>query len=135
MIELIIRIVNNQPVDHPIVKENFLLAFPDLDFYQPGADFARFRRIPEPQIGVYEVLEGSEYRWNEDWIEDDWIVRPMTSEEKALKQQTAKNNWNEFSSWIFNEDTCQFESPIPYPDDGGDYIWDESAANWTLVSS
>jgi len=39
-----------------------------------------------------------------------------------------------FESWILNEDTCLWEAPIPYPDDGLDYIWNESITNWTEVT-
>lgn len=38
-----------------------------------------------------------------------------------------------FSSWILNEDTCLWESPIPYPEDGVDgkvYIWNEDNFSW-----
>ncbi len=30
-----------------------------------------------------------------------------------------------FSSWILNEDTCRWESPIPYPQDNNKYNWNE----------
>jgi len=39
-----------------------------------------------------------------------------------------------FQSWVLNEDTCLWEAPIPYPDDGLDYIWNESITNWTEVT-
>lgn len=35
-----------------------------------------------------------------------------------------------FESWVLNEETCQWESPIPYPEDGKVYIWDELTTNW-----
>lgn len=35
-----------------------------------------------------------------------------------------------FSSWFLNEDTCRWESPIPYPNDGKLYDWDEQQLNW-----
>ena len=35
-----------------------------------------------------------------------------------------------FPSWTLKEDTCQWESPVGYPDDGKDYHWDESITNW-----
>jgi|TARA_Y100000034_G_C6861835_1_gene392353 hypothetical protein len=35
-----------------------------------------------------------------------------------------------FPSWILNEDTCLWDSPVPYPDDGKDYLWDEDEENW-----
>jgi hypothetical protein len=35
-----------------------------------------------------------------------------------------------FESWILDEDTCQWQPPIPYPDDGGAYFWDEASGDW-----
>lgn len=35
-----------------------------------------------------------------------------------------------FSSWILNEDTCIWESPIPYPVDNKLYFWDETSLSW-----
>ena len=35
-----------------------------------------------------------------------------------------------FSSWVLNEDTCLWESPIPYPQDGKEYIWNEETQSW-----
>ena len=35
-----------------------------------------------------------------------------------------------FDSWIINEDTCQWMSPTPYPDDGKSYNWDETTLSW-----
>lgn len=35
-----------------------------------------------------------------------------------------------YASWVLNETTCQWESPIPYPEDGKSYIWDEDNINW-----
>jgi len=32
-----------------------------------------------------------------------------------------------YPSWILNEDTCQWQAPVPYPSDGGSYVWDESS--------
>lgn len=36
-------------------------------------------------------------------------------------------------SWILNEDTCKWEAPIPYPQDGKDYLWNENHRNWEEV--
>jgi starvation-inducible outer membrane lipoprotein len=30
-----------------------------------------------------------------------------------------------YNSWSLNETTCLWEAPIPYPDDGNLYEWDE----------
>jgi len=31
---------------------------------------------------------------------------------------------------VLNEDTCLWEHPTPYPDDGGNYIWEEDSNGW-----
>ena len=38
-----------------------------------------------------------------------------------------------YDSWVLNEETCLWEAPVPYPDDGNDYTWDEETTNWVLV--
>lgn len=35
-----------------------------------------------------------------------------------------------FQSWILNEDTCNWESPVQYPSDGKLYAWDEDTTSW-----
>jgi len=39
-----------------------------------------------------------------------------------------------FPSWTLNEDTCQYEAPVAYPDDDKMYNWDESTTNWVEVT-
>ena len=38
-----------------------------------------------------------------------------------------------YGSWILDEETCQWDSPIPYPFDGKDYKWKESTQEWDEV--
>ena len=38
-----------------------------------------------------------------------------------------------YASWLLNEDTCLWESPIAYPDDGLRYNWDEPTTSWVEV--
>jgi len=35
-----------------------------------------------------------------------------------------------YSSWLLDDETCQWNAPIPRPDDGKWYGWDESITNW-----
>jgi hypothetical protein len=35
-----------------------------------------------------------------------------------------------YPSWILNETTCQWESPVAYPDDDKVYSWDELTTSW-----
>jgi len=38
-----------------------------------------------------------------------------------------------YPSWILNEDTCKWEAPVVYPNDGQRYNWNETIQNWELV--
>lgn len=35
-----------------------------------------------------------------------------------------------FESWSLNEDSCLWEPPVPCPDDGKPYYWDEENKTW-----
>ena len=35
-----------------------------------------------------------------------------------------------YASWTLNEDTCLWDAPVAYPDDGKRYTWDEATTNW-----
>ncbi len=38
-----------------------------------------------------------------------------------------------FPSWLLNEDTCRWDAPIPRPDDGKRYSWDEDTTSWREI--
>lgn len=35
-----------------------------------------------------------------------------------------------YNSWKLNEDSCLWESPVPYPQDNKMYYWNEEEENW-----
>ena len=39
-----------------------------------------------------------------------------------------------YPSWTLNEDTTDWEAPVPYPDDGTPYDWDEDTTSWVEVT-
>lgn len=45
-----------------------------------------------------------------------------------------------FPSWVLDENTCQWTSPVPYPTDTGTpenpkrYTWNEESTSWVLVT-
>lgn len=38
-----------------------------------------------------------------------------------------------YASWVLDEDTCQWEAPVPYPTDGLMYEWNEEELDWTPI--
>ena len=39
-----------------------------------------------------------------------------------------------YPSWVLDEDTCLWVAPVAYPEDGGQYVWDEQAGDWVEVT-
>jgi hypothetical protein len=40
-----------------------------------------------------------------------------------------------YPSWLLDEATCQWKAPVPMPQDGGMYEWDEAAGEWVVVDA
>jgi hypothetical protein len=38
-----------------------------------------------------------------------------------------------FNSWVLNETTCLWESPVAHPNDGQQYNWNEQNQTWDLI--
>jgi len=39
-----------------------------------------------------------------------------------------------YASWVLNEDTCLWDSPVAYPSDGKFYSWDENTLSWIEIT-
>ena len=39
-----------------------------------------------------------------------------------------------FNSWTLNEDSCLWEAPVAYPEDGQRYTWNEETTSWDLIT-
>jgi len=134
--ELFIRLKNNQPFEHPIFKNNFVEAFPDVDLTNLPEWVMPFERIEYPTLNPYEVYEGVTYKIENGVCKDVHLVRQMTQAEKTAKQDEAKSLWVSglnYASWPFDEATCTFRPPVSYPTDGKSYRWDEPSESWTEV--
>ena len=38
-----------------------------------------------------------------------------------------------YASWTLNEDTCFWEAPTAYPEDGKEYNWNENNQTWDIA--
>ena len=88
--QCIIRIVDGQPFEHPIVMENFYTAFPHIDVNNLPPEFAKFERLPPPAAldgqGPYHIM-AHHYVFDaafNSW-KDEWYLVDMTEEERAEK--------------------------------------------------
>ena len=91
-----------------------------------------------------------------EWIQTSYNTRggvhynpetnqPSADQSKALRKNYAGIGYTynrerdafippkPYNSWILNEQTCLWESPVSYPIDNKNYVWDEQNVNWKLV--
>jgi len=61
-----------------------------------------------------------------EWSLDNWaaIGYPYNPEKK--KFLTPKK----YPSWIMDEENWEYTSPVPYPNDGKYYVWEEMTTSW-----
>ena len=88
----------------------------------------------------YNTKAGVHYTFNEDGVRV-----PSEDQSKALRFNYAGIGFTydegrdafippkPFESWVLNEDTCLWEAPVAYPEDGNDYTWNEESGAWVLV--
>ena len=38
-----------------------------------------------------------------------------------------------FASWVLDEATCRWGAPVPMPNEGGPWAWDEDTESWVAV--
>ena len=109
-------------------------------------------KIEQEQLGVDFINQL--YKTNDIWKKTSYNTRggkyfnsdnTLGDQSKAFRKNYAGKGYTydenrdafiapkPFNSWILNEDTCRWESPIPYPTDGKMYSWNESTLTWDIV--
>jgi hypothetical protein len=136
---LYIETENGTTKNHPAYEDNLIQAFGLVP-----VSWERFVRVTCPtDSGMYQTYDDPVYeKINGVWT-DVWTVRDMTAEEKAVKQQETRNDFNKrpqaenWSAWILDEATCEMVPPIPRPapdqaklDAGIQTFWCGADANW-----
>ena len=38
-----------------------------------------------------------------------------------------------YASWVLDDDTCLWEAPVAFPNDGKQYTWNEDTTSWDLT--
>lgn len=90
------------------------------------------------------------------WLRTSYNMRggihyePNSNEPKADQSQALRKNYagigysydsvrdafippQPFPSWVLNEFSCLWNAPVPKPDDGKTYVWNESTESWDLA--
>lgn len=85
----------------------------------------------DPHVDITtNKFEGTHFILLEDVpLENRNTIRPgfvyNEEEKKAYPEKPAL-----FHSWIFDDNNMIWTPPIPAPNDGKPYVWDESIVNW-----
>lgn len=118
---------------------------------------SHFAQIDENNI-VLQVLvidqdEINSYRWGDPatWVQTSYNTRggvyytpntdqPDPDQSKAFRKNYAGIGYiwdgigfippKPYPSWIMNSFSYLWEAPVPYPDDGKRYRWDEGTLSW-----
>lgn len=109
---------------------------------------SHFAEIDENNV-VLRVLVGDNNMPNEGY---DWFVETLggtwiqTSYNGNIRKNFAGVGYTydeerdafispqPFESWTLNETTCRWQAPVPYPQDGRIYQWDEDTTTWIEVT-
>jgi hypothetical protein len=98
-----------------------------------------------------------ETRYTGQWVQTSYNTQggthynPETGEPSADQTKALRKNYagvgytydevrdafippKPFNSWLLDEDTCNWNSPIPMPTDGKIYTWNEDNQEWTEVT-
>lgn len=82
----------------------------------------------------YNTRGGVHYEPNSD--------TPSADQSKALRKNYAGVGYTydvqrdafipqkPFASWVLDEQTCYWNPPVSYPEDGSSYVWDEATVSW-----
>lgn len=145
---LYIETENGQVKNHPATEDNLIFAFGAVpEHWEP------FVRVEEPVLEADKAFDDPKVTYEKVdgvWM-DVYHVRNITAEERLAKEaadkQTAVNTYKaawdmffykeNFSAWVFNEETLKYEPPIPRPapdqsklDAGIKTFWCGADNNW-----
>jgi len=113
-IVLEVQLVANEALD-PNNEEGSGIAF--LTEWSGG--HSNWRQTSYNTVGGVHLLGGTPFRKNYAGV--GYLYDPIRDAFIPVK---------DFPSWIFNEETCRWDPPTPYPNDGEDYSWDEINQSW-----
>ena len=111
------------------------------------AHFAKIENGIVTQVIVAEqdVIDSGVFGNSEYWVQTSYNTRGgVHPEGRPLRKNYAGIGYSydsqrdafippkPYNSWVLNEFSCLWESPIPYPDDANSYFWDEETQSWVV---
>jgi hypothetical protein len=116
---------------------------------------AHFARVSNDWVVEDLIVVSNAVLLNEQGIECDWLGEQFCQQLYGAHTKWIQTSYNgnkyknyagigftfdphrnafippkPFVSWVLNEETCQWDSPVPYPDDDKRYTWNEESLSW-----
>lgn len=94
---------------------------------------------PNTQV-VLRVIVCDSKEWCEDKIGGTWVQTYYATKGKNFAGKGHlyhPEKWNfsrpqPYPSWVLDED-CNWQPPVPYPNDGPEYEWNEDSQTWDQI--
>lgn len=132
---LYIQVKNGMPYQHPVTESNLRMLYPDLDPDMPPEGFEKFIRNPTPEVGPFDVYEGTEYLKIDGIYQDHHKITSMTSAQKQEKIRVMRETFPFANTWSLNETTGVWTPPKPAPNvDGRNFIWSDQQMDWIEIN-
>ena len=94
-----------------------------IDFLTKLTGWSVWKQTSYNTVGGVHKLGGTPFRKNHAGIGYTYDA----SKDAFISPQS-------YPSWTLNEDTCQWDAPTAYPDDGKKYTWNEDTTSWDEVT-
>lgn len=92
--------------------------------------FLEFPASEPVGIKYLKSIFGEDTKWKQTSYNENFRVRYAGIDYKYDEKYDAFIPPSPFPSWIFDENVLLYEPPIPYPEDGNEYEWDEDTLTW-----
>lgn len=109
-------------------------AMPDVKGFQYGWSNESIYPIDCDQTGRY--TETPKYYGTCDDDADtsiSGVLEVLTEAEYTQRKRDEFYARQPYPSWVFDEATFAWNPPVPYPQDGNHYQWDEATTSWVLL--
>ena len=95
-----------------------------------------FAELDDNKI-VKQVIVADSKEWCEQYLDGIW-VKAHDPLDAAIgytydEIRNAFISQKPYESWILDEETCNWNAPVPMPNDGGMYEWNEEVGDWVAI--
>jgi hypothetical protein len=134
----IIELKDGLPHGHPYELTNFMQTYPEFNYDElPTDKYAKFVfKFPPREVPLkpWETIEYFGYQIIDGVVSTRYEIVSDPILEQELRAAAALEE-SPYVGWVFDNDYLLWIPPIPRPDDGNEYVWNNETVSWMLASS